>query len=94
MTGSAGNICETSCCPSKAGRNYRGICLKWYSGLWKGLERRSHAKKEKPRESSRGFDGAKPGEIRFDAFAKIRRMAKQKFRPARLGGFSGAKAYF
>jgi hypothetical protein len=28
-----------------------------------------------------------------DAFAKIRGMAKQKFRPTRLGGFSGAKAY-
>jgi hypothetical protein len=24
---------------------------------------------------------------------KLKRMAKQKFRPARLGGFSGAKAY-
>jgi putative protease len=29
----------------------------------------------------------------FDAFAKIQRMAKQKFRPTRPGGFSGAKAY-
>jgi hypothetical protein len=28
-----------------------------------------------------------------DAFAKTRKMAKQKFRPTRLGGFSGAKAY-
>jgi hypothetical protein len=28
-----------------------------------------------------------------DAFAKIHKMAKQKFRPTRLGGFSGAKAY-
>jgi hypothetical protein len=26
-------------------------------------------------------------------FAETRRMAKQKFRPTRLGGFSGAKAY-
>jgi hypothetical protein len=24
---------------------------------------------------------------------KLKRMAKQKFRPTRLGGFSGAKAY-
>jgi hypothetical protein len=29
----------------------------------------------------------------FDAFGKTHKMAKQKFRPARLGGFSGAKAY-
>jgi hypothetical protein len=28
-----------------------------------------------------------------DALAKIHRMAKQKFRPTRLGGFSGTKAY-
>jgi hypothetical protein len=28
----------------------------------------------------------------IDAFAKTRRMAKQKIRPTRLGGFSGAKA--
>ena len=28
-----------------------------------------------------------------DAFAKTQRMAKQKFRPTRNGGFSGAKAY-
>jgi hypothetical protein len=28
-----------------------------------------------------------------DAFAKTHRMAKQKFRPTRLGGFSGVKAY-
>jgi hypothetical protein len=28
-----------------------------------------------------------------DAFAKTHKMAKQKFRPTRLGGFSGAKAY-
>jgi hypothetical protein len=27
------------------------------------------------------------------AFAKTQRKAKQKFRPARPGGFSGAKAY-
>jgi hypothetical protein len=27
------------------------------------------------------------------ALAKTRKMAKQKFRPTRLGGFSGAKAY-
>jgi hypothetical protein len=27
------------------------------------------------------------------AFAKTHRMAKQKFRPTRLGIFSGAKAY-
>jgi hypothetical protein len=31
--------------------------------------------------------------FRFDAFAKTHKMAKQKFRPTRLGGFSGAKAY-
>jgi hypothetical protein len=30
---------------------------------------------------------------KFDAFAKALTMAKQKFRPTRLGGFSGAKAY-
>jgi len=29
----------------------------------------------------------------IDAFPKIHGMAKQKFRPTRLGGFSGAKAY-
>jgi hypothetical protein len=29
----------------------------------------------------------------IDAFAKTRGMAKQKIRPTRLGGFSGAKAY-
>jgi hypothetical protein len=29
----------------------------------------------------------------FDAFAKTHGMAKQKFRPTRLGGFSGTKAY-
>jgi hypothetical protein len=29
----------------------------------------------------------------IDAFAKTHKMAKQKFRPTRLGGFSGAKAY-
>jgi hypothetical protein len=29
----------------------------------------------------------------YDAFAKTLTMAKQKFRPTRLGGFSGAKAY-
>jgi hypothetical protein len=29
----------------------------------------------------------------FDAFAKNQGMAKQKFRPTRLGGFSGSKAY-
>jgi len=29
----------------------------------------------------------------LDAFAKTHKMAKQKFRPTRLGGFSGAKAY-
>jgi drug/metabolite transporter (DMT)-like permease len=29
----------------------------------------------------------------IDAFAKIHKMAKQKFRPTRLGVFSGAKAY-
>ena len=28
-----------------------------------------------------------------DAFAKNNKMAKQKFRPTRPGGFSGAKAY-
>jgi hypothetical protein len=28
-----------------------------------------------------------------DGFAKAQKMAKQKFRPTRLGGFSGAKAY-
>jgi hypothetical protein len=31
--------------------------------------------------------------VKKDAFAKTLTMAKQKFRPARLGGFSGAKAY-
>jgi hypothetical protein len=30
---------------------------------------------------------------KFDAFAKTMTMAKQKFRPTRLGGFSGTKAY-
>jgi hypothetical protein len=36
-----------------------------------------------------------PGAIerKDDAFAKTHGMAKQKFRPARLGGFSGTKAY-
>jgi hypothetical protein len=34
---------------------------------------------------------AKRGVINFDAFAKAQEMAKQKFRPTRLGGFSGAK---
>jgi hypothetical protein len=29
----------------------------------------------------------------YDAFAKTYRMAKQKFRPTRLGVFSGVKAY-
>jgi hypothetical protein len=29
----------------------------------------------------------------IDGVAKIFRMAKQKFRPTRLGGFSGTKAY-
>jgi hypothetical protein len=33
------------------------------------------------------------GQCKFDAFAKTHKMAKQKFRPTRLGGFSGAKAY-
>jgi ribosomal protein L35 len=28
-----------------------------------------------------------------DAFAKTHKMAKKKFRPTRLGVFSGAKAY-
>jgi hypothetical protein len=31
--------------------------------------------------------------VTFDAFAKTQKMAKQKFIPTRLGGFSGAKAY-
>jgi len=31
--------------------------------------------------------------IKFDVFTKKHEMAKQKFRPTRLGGFSGAKAY-
>jgi len=31
--------------------------------------------------------------IKNDAFAKKLEMVKQKFRPTRLGGFSGAKAY-
>jgi hypothetical protein len=31
--------------------------------------------------------------IKGDAFAKTHKMAKQKFRPTRLGVFSGAKAY-
>ena len=30
---------------------------------------------------------------KVDALAKKNWMAKQKFRPTRLGGFSGAKAY-
>jgi hypothetical protein len=30
---------------------------------------------------------------KLHAFAKTHGMAKQKFRPTRLGGFSGAKAY-
>jgi len=30
---------------------------------------------------------------KLDALAKTIEMAKQKFRPTRLGGFSGAKAY-
>jgi hypothetical protein len=30
---------------------------------------------------------------KHDAFAKTHKMAKQKFRPTRLGVFSGAKAY-
>jgi hypothetical protein len=30
---------------------------------------------------------------KVDALAKTQRMAKQKFRPTRHGGFSGAKAY-
>jgi hypothetical protein len=34
-----------------------------------------------------------PFETIVDASAKTQRMAKQKFRPARPGGFSGAKAY-
>jgi hypothetical protein len=45
-------------------------------------------------------EGAVPGQQmksafrpNFDAFANIITMAKQKFRPARLGGFSGTKAY-
>jgi hypothetical protein len=29
----------------------------------------------------------------LDAFAKNHKMAKQKFRPTRPGGFSGAKTY-
>jgi hypothetical protein len=32
-------------------------------------------------------------ELKEDALAKTQRMAKQKFRPTRPGGFSGAKAY-
>jgi hypothetical protein len=31
--------------------------------------------------------------LSLDSFAKTQRVAKQKLRPARLGGFSGAKAY-
>jgi len=31
--------------------------------------------------------------IKFDVLATSIEMAKQKFRPTRLGGFSGAKAY-
>jgi hypothetical protein len=33
------------------------------------------------------------GRSTFDGFAKNRKMAMQKFRPARPGVFSGAKAY-
>jgi putative protease len=33
------------------------------------------------------------GKVKDDALAKTQRMAKQKFRSTRLGGFSGAKAY-
>ena len=31
--------------------------------------------------------------FKCDALAKNNKMAKQKFRPTRAGGFSGAKAY-
>jgi hypothetical protein len=31
--------------------------------------------------------------VTLDALAKTQKMAKQKFRPTRPGGFSGAKAY-
>jgi hypothetical protein len=40
-----------------------------------------------------GENPRKTGMALFDAFAKTRGMAKQKFRPTRLGVFSGAKAY-
>jgi hypothetical protein len=30
---------------------------------------------------------------KIDGLAKTHKMAKQKFRPTRLGGFSGVKAY-
>jgi hypothetical protein len=40
-----------------------------------------------------GVDWTNVCDITYDAFAITRWMAKQKFRPTRLGGFSGAKAY-
>jgi hypothetical protein len=61
------------------------ICLDKFSG-------------KRSSTDSPGFDLPKrkyfffPG-LFIDAFAKTRRMAKQNFRPTRLGGFSGAKAY-
>ena len=43
------------------------------------------------------YPGVPPGRStdadKQDVFAKTHKMAKQKFRPTRLGGFSGAKAY-
>jgi len=45
------------------------------------------------RRAVNGAGGITVALINFDAFAKTLTMAKQKFRPARLGVFSGAKAY-
>jgi hypothetical protein len=48
----------------------------------------------KPEFLTVGFHRLKTSLKNFvDVFAKNQRMAKQKFRPTRLGGFSGAKAY-
>jgi hypothetical protein len=39
------------------------------------------------------FDALSPPNVKLDALAKNHKMAKQKFRPTRLGVFSGVKAY-
>jgi len=41
----------------------------------------------------KGVCGSEKEKAAVDALAKTHWMAKQKFRPTRLGGFSGAKAY-